>query len=337
MGGGRKPRRKIPAAPSLLPRPDFPKIRDELAALAQAGGPNSHFAEMKNWIDAGGPEPEQYSDVHDWIRRTEALISAGSITREDILTFWRGMPADYLSDTMQGFGLTKPYGYAGDFEMIDRIYLKRITPNPKHARWDRFFHAQSAPRAVRNRKTFFLEIMANAINERGQTLTVLNLGCGPCRDVAEFVAAHPIDTPQIDCVDQDSRAIAHAKGILGCIQHNAEINFIEANAVRFRPTANYDFIWSAGLFDYLPDSLFIQLLRRLIRHVKANGQIIIGNFRDGQPSRAYMELVGDWMLFHRTPEQLQQLAHKAGANPERVSVTAEEERVNLFLVIHGKQ
>ena len=43
--------------------------------------------------------------------------------------------------------------------MMDRIYLKRVTASEKYARWDKFFYAQSAPKAVRNRKVFFQSIL----------------------------------------------------------------------------------------------------------------------------------------------------------------------------------
>ena len=63
------------------------------------------------------------------------------------------------------------------------------------------------------------------------------------------------------------------------------------------------------------------------------GEIIIGNFNNENPSRDYMEMVGDWMLTHRSENELIALAVKAGAKPTKVWVGQEPEGINLFLHI----
>ena len=63
-----------------------------------------------------------------------------------------------------------------------------------------------------------------------------------------------------------------------------------------------------------------------------NGEIIIGNFNQANnPSRNYMEIIGEWYLNHRTDEELMSLAIKAGFNKENIRVGSENENVNLFL------
>jgi extracellular factor (EF) 3-hydroxypalmitic acid methyl ester biosynthesis protein len=294
-----------------------------------------HFDQMRALFAAGGPRPEQYQWVHQWLERSAALLADGCIQKENLFRLWHEAGGEYLSETMQGIGLTKPYGYAGDFEMIDRIYLGRVTSSPKHARWDHFFHAQSAPKAVRNRKAFFQSLLASILEARHGTVRLLNLGSGPCRELAEFLERNPDAPLCVECVDQDPRAIAYARSILRPITHRSELRFHEANVVRFRPPSNYDLIWSAGLFDYLPDRLFILVLQRLLNHLSSESQIVIGNFRVGQPSQTYMELMGDWILQHRTEQRMVELAMAAGAPRGAIKVTAEEEGVNLFLVVRG--
>jgi hypothetical protein len=44
-----------------------------------------------------------------------------------------------------------------------------------------------------------------------------------------------------------------------------------------------------------------------------------------------MELLGDWVLNHRTARTLTELAREAGATPENITVQWEPEGVNLFL------
>jgi hypothetical protein len=57
----------------------------------------------------------------------------------------------------------------------------------------------------------------------------------------------------------------------------------------------------------------------------------VGNFSDFNPSRDYMELLGDWVLQHRTRDRLRELALEAGAAEDAIDVQWEPEGVNLFL------
>jgi SAM-dependent methyltransferase len=285
-------------------------------------------------IASGGPDPEQYAEIDRWLIAAERLLSSGHATKEQIAAVWRSVGDDFLQDTMQGFALLKPHGYSGDFEMIDRIYTQRISSKAQWRKWDIYFHSQSAPKAVRNRKAYFHSAIDSLIaNDCSAVIKVLNLGSGPCRDIAEYLAARPQLNVAFDCVDQDPKAIAYAKSLIETTPHCSTVTFHQSNVVRFQPPQKYDLIWSAGLFDYLPDPVFVSLLARLRQTARSKGKIVIGNFSVSNPTRRYMELVGDWNLHHRTAAQLIELAVEAGASRESVTVTAESEGVNLFLVI----
>ena len=128
----------------------------------------------------------------------------------------------------------------------------------------------------------------------------------------------------------DQRAIDYAQGVLG--ESAKKIKFVNKNILRFNPTQQFDLVWSAGLFDYFDDKVFLHLLKRARQWVSQDGSLVIGNFNeDHNPSRTYMELFGDWYLNHRTVEQLTDLALQAGGEAENISVGREEENVNLFL------
>ena len=59
-------------------------------------------------------------------------------------------------NTLIGHGFVKPFGYPGDFTLIDKIYKFEINEDPKYKNWDLFFQNQPGAKAVRNRKDFFL-------------------------------------------------------------------------------------------------------------------------------------------------------------------------------------
>ena len=250
---------------------------------------------------------------------------------EEVRAVWREAAAHALTlNTCQGYVCTRPRGYDGDFEIIERIYARWRSPNPALAKWDDFFHAQAAPQAVRNRKRYFLDwLAAHETLTNGDGLRLLNVGSGPARDVFEHFTARPESRVRIECVDSDADAIGHAAAL--CAPYANQLRFHCVNALRFRPQGRFQLIWSGGLFDYLSDDLFVRMLRRLWSVLAPGGELVVGNFSPANPSRTYMELVGGWVLIHRSETELTTLALRCGVPPEFIRVTAETEGVNLFL------
>jgi hypothetical protein len=76
----------------------------------------------------------------------------------------------------------------------------------------------------------------------------------------------------------------------------------------------FELIYSAGLYDYLPDALARRLTARLVQMLAPGGRLLIANFVPGGSGRGYMELFMDWTLVLRTPAQMQALAQDAGAS-----------------------
>jgi SAM-dependent methyltransferase len=233
-------------------------------------------------------------------------------------------------ETIQGWAYHKPLGYAGDFQIIEKIYTQHTSSNPHLAKWDQFSHHQTATKAIRNRISFFLDQVWKAKTQATTDCHILNLASGPGRDMLEtlnFLGARGI---HIDCVEQDPQAIKYAMNL--CKNFLAHIQFFQKNVLRFTTNKTYHLIWSGGLFDYFNDSIFKRILRRLLSFLKTNGKLIIGNFSTTNPSRGYMDLF-HWNLIHRTREELRQLARDCGVPDEKITIEQEPEGINLFLVI----
>jgi hypothetical protein len=92
-----------------------------------------------------------------------------------------------------------------------------------------------------------------------------------------------------------------------------------------------DFVYSAGLFDYLSARSFAALASVLYDALSPSGQLLIGNVAAGNPTRFFMEYCLDWFLIHRSPEELRDFAAGLSPRPSRIEVDAEPLGVNLFL------
>jgi SAM-dependent methyltransferase len=227
----------------------------------------------------------------------------------------------------------KPYGYAGDFELIDRIYCQRNSTDKNLYKWDKFFHTLEGAQAVRNRTKYFKDLVSETANKHGNA-RVLNLGSGPCRDLNEYLETSSDQSVRFECLDMDKTAIEYGEVV--CDNFSDHIEFINKNALTFNPNYKYELIWSAGLFDYFNDKIFVRLVRRIYALVKNGGELVIGNFSTYNPSRVFMEVYGQWFLHHRNEETLIELAIKAGVPRELIKVSKEEIGVNLFLHLKKK-
>ena len=310
-------------APITTPKPSSPAVHNLEGLLADL-------------ILTGGPKPSEYASLNRAIRQLGDEVRAGLLDSQTLLPHIRTFSFQHFPGTMQVASLTKKYGYSGDFEMIDDIYQMRAAPEPHLRRWDLFFHGQAAPVAVRNRKAYFHHVLRKLCAERGsqsEPLRVLNVASGPARDLREWFDSDPPAEVVFDCVEMDPNAIDFASRL--CHRHLESITFHQKNALRHIPATGYDLVWSAGLFDYLSDRVFVRLLKSLIPVVRPGGEVVVGNFSDYNPSRDYMELMGDWFLEHRSEEKLRELAKKAGAHAGATSVAWEPAGVNLFLHVQS--
>jgi hypothetical protein len=290
----------------------------------------THVSYVRALVNRGGPTPAEYPETSEWIREFYAASDAGQFNGET-LSAVRHIMAPVLSPrTMIGWAYLKPYGYSGDFEIIDRHYLNYICPDPHLANWDRYWQSSAAATAVRNRKTYFHNLLCERLQSQNSTcLNVLNLACGPARDVFEFFSETDRKI-HFDCVDQDPNAITFASKL--CSKFSDHVTFIQGNVVRLRSNRKYDVIWAAGLFDYFSDRLFKCVLRRLLALLNDRGELIIGNFSPGYPRIEWLRLC-DWKLQHRNESELRALAAAAGAHAAQVEIGREPEGVNLFLHI----
>ena len=299
------------------------------------GLPVEHVQFIEEIITRCGPEPHEYEALSRWFEQTAEHVREGRITRGAVTAFWREVTLTHFPDSMQGHALRKPHGYAGDFEIIDLTYLGHISKDEHLKRWDTYFHLQHAPKALRNRKTYFHDLLRRKLTESTQRpLRVLNVASGPARDVAEWCAVHGTEEVHFDCVEMDAKAIVHAEKL--CAPYECCVHFICANALRFTTTTKYELVWSAGLFDYLNDGLFVRLLKRLIRFTRKGGEVVVGNFGHHNLTRTWMDNFGEWELVHRGDDDLTGLGVSAGIAPAEMRIGREPDGVNLFLHITVK-
>jgi extracellular factor (EF) 3-hydroxypalmitic acid methyl ester biosynthesis protein len=297
--------------------------------------PEQLLLELDGFVQRGGPAEHEYgvlTALFDKLHGFAGTRGDGKLNRP---AHGAGVFSVFgpfnTTDTNQAFACSCPRGDFGDFEIIERIYQRCTSSDPALERWDRYFHWTTPARAVRTRKDYCVGLLDKTVRLKQAPARILNVASGPCRDIYEFLTGADHDVlrhTSIHCIDQDVYAIRYARALLAPFAER--VSFENRNIFRSNLTAGYDLIWSAGLFDYLEDRMFIRLLVTLWAAVAPGGELVVGSFSTRNPHQSYMELTG-WHLIHRDENDLLDLARQAQLEGASARVDQEPDSVNLFM------
>jgi extracellular factor (EF) 3-hydroxypalmitic acid methyl ester biosynthesis protein len=248
----------------------------------------------------------------------------------------------FLKGAYNRWSLNKPYGYAGDFKIIDDIYQNSPVTNGFDRLFDNYFQMSAISIAVRNRKEDFKRVIVDLAKTRPEeNLQVMDLACGSCRAIKEITCLDGLITKNVifDCYDHEERALVFARELLDT---TPKVNFIKGNLLRICLAKNintkikerYDMIYATGFFDYLSNRMSVKLIKNLRNLLKKNGLMAISNVRDrySNPSVHYMEWVGDWNLVYRSDEEFKKIFIDAGFKENELKIQYEQQGIMQYII-----
>ncbi len=211
-----------------------------------------------------------------------------------------------LQDPYTRRSAQKPRGYSGDAALIDYIY-KIAAPSPTDSFLGReiFWSFMDSPacKSVRWRAKHLAEKIEENYQNKKTPLYVFAIASGHLREL-HFVE----DLSNFYALDQDPLSIEEARRSLSEIK----IDFITDSILSLikrsvKINQPLDFIYSAGLFDYLNDKLARKLLTATFDLLAPGGSMLIANFAPGLTEQAYMEAFMDWHLIYRNESEMEAL------------------------------
>jgi SAM-dependent methyltransferase len=216
-------------------------------------------------------------------------------------------------DPFIGRCFAKPRGYAGDAVMLDfiyhhpdsRPYLDRATARGRAATG--FSTNTPAPRAVRNR-AWLLATEIDAVCARNPQAEILSIACGHLRESQHSRALQSHTFGRFVALDQDEDSLNVVRAATASLGIEAKPLAVKDVIARGKRLGRFDFIYAAGLYDYLNDKIAARLLQSLHGLLKEGGKLWVANFLPEIPDRAFMESFMDWWLIYRTPEDMMRLA-----------------------------
>jgi extracellular factor (EF) 3-hydroxypalmitic acid methyl ester biosynthesis protein len=243
----------------------------------------------------------------------------------------------------------KPLGYAGDYEMVNMMLRD---PQEGGSLFAKVFNVwllhQGSAAAHRNRINHLKQRLTEetaAAARAGRQANVLNLGCGPALEVQEFLAQSELsNSARFTLLDFNEETLEHAGQALRQRQQqfnrSTSIKLVKRSVQQLLKDlargdglsrgTQYDLIYCAGLFDYLPDRTCKRLMTLFYQSLAPGGLVLATNVSPSSPNRGSLELILDWHLIYRSATQVAVLKPE-GVPDDAVRIESDQTGLNVFL------
>ena len=191
----------------------------------------------------------------------------------------------------------KSRGYPGDAGLLDLIYgepeANCIVAETSVLGRNLYQRNRDTPscRAVRYRKALLAQRIL------GNSGRVLSVACGHLREVRQLATGLP--SLHVTAFDQDEQSLAEIRRTLPAERVSNVRGSVRQILNGRLASSGFDFIYAAGLYDYLSVPVAQRLTRILFEKLTPNGTLLFTNFSRESEDAAYMEMFGDWWLLYR--------------------------------------
>ncbi len=237
---------------------------------------------------------------------------------------------------------SKPRGYAGDAVLLDFIYGREEGwPVPQETselgkKIFNFTTNSTACEGVRARRGFIADFLDHLV-EQVHRPHVLSIACGHLREALLSAAVKRRKMGRFVAFDSDFQSLTevqrcHVSQGVEPVQGSIRQLLTEKVAL-----GQFDFIYSTGLFDYLPLTTAQRLTWVMFRMLRPRGRLLVANFLPGILDLGYMESYMDWKLIYRTRQEILELSLEIPQPEIRdIRIFAEENQNIIFLEITRK-
>lgn len=242
----------------------------------------------------------------------------------------------------------KPLGYAGDYEMVNMMLRNPFEGATLYAKiLNAWFVKQWPAEAHRNRITYLVD----RLDEEGlrgarrkRPVRVLNLGCGPAHELVKFFAESSLcDHVELTLWDfNDETIVRTGQSMEECKRRhgrNTKVTMTKKSVHQVLKEGGrnnsvfkgqFDYIYCAGLFDYLTNRTCKQLVDTFYDWLTPGGLVAVTNVVDFRPFRHMLENLLDWNLIYRSAADAPGLQPER-ALPEYCRALSDITGVNLFV------
>lgn len=223
----------------------------------------------------------------------------------------------FHEDPFTRWSFEKPRGYSGDAGLLDFIYghptvqpmLDAASPMGKavHA----FTSKSPACVAVRERRDLLAQFVDDVASSRGGEAEILTIAAGHLREGSMSQALKDKAIKRWLALDQDPLSVGAVASEFAGTAVEAVNGSVRTVLTRAQTLGTFDFVYAAGLYDYLADEVAIKLSQRCLQMLKPHGTFLFANFSQEVPDDGYMETFMNWALLLRSEEDMWRIMRAA--------------------------
>lgn len=233
----------------------------------------------------------------------------------------------------------KPRGYAGDGEILDFIFAPEDGFQPQAVqeaselgqRLYAYTAQTEVPRAVRARRRCIVERINDTV-ERTDKPHILSLACGHLPEARYITALRDGRIGRFVAMDQDKQNLATVErefGSLGVVTLTGSVREMLKGLL---PEGEFDFIYAAGLYDYLAPSVAQRITEILFARLHPGGRLFLANYLPGIAYAGFIEAILDWWLIYRSKPELLSVAETLPQQQVASYRIAVEEEGNIAML-----
>jgi extracellular factor (EF) 3-hydroxypalmitic acid methyl ester biosynthesis protein len=248
----------------------------------------------------------------------------------------------------------KPLGYAGDYRMMELLCAEELSGESS---FGRFLHLTmqnyTLGRTVRTRQKVMREAIRAALDAPGEgPVRILAVAAGPAIELRRLLQeTTELQRPlQLILLDQDAFAheAAHRHLTRILLERHHGLLPVSVECLHFsvrqllKPSTpedhrirdqlgDFDLIYSAGLYDYLPDLVAQRLTQLLFGRLRNGGRLLVGNMVEAPDTTWVLHYVLGWPLLYRTGESMLRFAAQLRPGAENARITPDETGCCVFL------
>lgn len=240
----------------------------------------------------------------------------------------------------------KPLGYAGDYEMVNQLlgdprqggstYIQLVNAT---------FLRAAVAEAHRNRINILVDYLRRAValgEQEGRQVRILNVGCGPAVELQRLIASGAdLSRLSFTLLDFSRETLDYTRERIDAVMaetgRRVEVNYVQesvhdllkrpAQSQELEGGRGFDFIYCAGLFDYLSDKVCTRLIRYFMSRSAPGARMLLTNVHSSNPERHGMEHLLEWHLIYRDEAQMTSVMSEVGA---AIDLYTDQTGVNVF-------
>ena len=297
---------------------EFDKVQTEFRFLIKQL--EMRLTEWERELETAGSDadldqhmPAITTDINEHHRQMKELVSDLDKSQQHALkTFYRErLNRFWAQGEITNRCLEKPRGYHGDFVTMRLMYENAYSGDTNLGKClHKYVTEDSSSASVRGRRSHLIQRVRDAAD--GEPGAIFSVASGPATEVVDALKAG-VKPSRIVLLDQDYESLKFAeaevrkvlpKGTDLALMNVAIADLVMNGDEDLEKLAPFNFIYSAGLYDYLPDQAAKMLNWYLAKMLAPGGILEIGNFTDF-PIGFFSDYASGWRLILRGPKQIE--------------------------------